>query len=79
MAKRDSFLIRVDPQVLEALRRWADDEMRSVNGQVEYLLRNALQTSGRLPTPRGQRELDAPPGKPEFDNDQSDESGPSPS
>jgi hypothetical protein len=45
---RVSFLLRVDPKVLEALRRWADDELRSVNGQVDYVLRKALREAGRL-------------------------------
>ena len=49
MGKRDSYLLRVDPKVLKALRRWADDELRSVNGQLEYLLRKALRDAGRLP------------------------------
>jgi hypothetical protein len=40
--------LRVDPRVLDALRRWADDELRSVNGQVDYLLRQALRNAGRL-------------------------------
>ena len=48
MAKRDSFLLRVDPAILAGLRRWADDEMRSVNGQLEFLLRKALRDAGRL-------------------------------
>ena len=41
MAARKSFLLRIDPQVLEAVRRWADEDLRSVNGQVEFLLRRA--------------------------------------
>ena len=45
---REPFLLRTDPRVLDALRRWADDELRSVNGQVDYLLRRALQDAGRL-------------------------------
>jgi len=49
MSKREAFLIRIDPQVLDALRRWADDELRSVNAQVEFLLRRALREAGRLP------------------------------
>lgn len=53
MADRDAFLLRLDPAVLDALRRWARDELRSVNGQVEYLLRRALQEAGRLPSPPG--------------------------
>jgi hypothetical protein len=48
MAKRDAFLIRIDPEVLEGLRRWADDELRSVNGQIELVLRRALRDAGRL-------------------------------
>ncbi|MGD8278554.1 MAG: toxin-antitoxin system HicB family antitoxin [Gemmatimonadota bacterium] len=51
MASRKAFLLRVDPKVLEALERWAADELRSVNGQIEYLLRRALSESGRLKTP----------------------------
>ncbi|MEM6690825.1 MAG: hypothetical protein AAF664_15430 [Planctomycetota bacterium] len=46
---RDAFLIRMDPKVLNALKRWAEDEMRSTNGQIEYLLRSALRDAGRLP------------------------------
>ena len=53
MAKRDSFLLRADPALLDALRRWSKDEMRSVNGQIEFLLRRALQDAGRLKTDRG--------------------------
>lgn len=49
MPDRESFLFRMDPKVLAALRRWARDELRSVNGQVEYLLRKALREAGRLP------------------------------
>jgi len=48
MSARDSFLLRVDPEVLEAVRRWAGDELRSVNGQIEYVLRQALRDAGRL-------------------------------
>ena len=49
MAKRDSFLLRVDPAVLEAIRRWADDELRSMNAQIEFILRSKLKDAGRLP------------------------------
>ncbi|TWU00130.1 hypothetical protein Pla108_10740 [Botrimarina colliarenosi] len=45
---RESFLLRTDPKVLAALRRWADDELRSVNGQLDYVLRQALREAGRL-------------------------------
>ncbi len=47
---RSSFLLRTDPKLLDALRRWADDEFRSVNGQLEFLLRKALRDAGRLPS-----------------------------
>ncbi len=49
MAARKSFLLRIDEKVLEALRRWADDDLRSLNGQVEFLLRRALREAGRGP------------------------------
>ncbi len=53
---RDSFLLRIDPQILAALRQWSEDEVRSVNAQVEYLLRIALKNAGRLPKPASQHE-----------------------
>jgi len=49
LAARQSFLLRIAPETLDALRRWADDDLRSVNGQVEFLLRRALSEAGRLP------------------------------
>ncbi len=51
MAERKSFLLRVDPETFDAVQRWAADELRSVNGQVEFLLRRALRDAGRLPKP----------------------------
>ena len=48
MAQRKAFLLRVDPALLEALQRWADDDLRSLNGQIEFLLRNALAEAGRV-------------------------------
>ncbi|MEE4272109.1 MAG: Arc family DNA-binding protein [Thermoanaerobaculales bacterium] len=48
MAKREAFLMRVDPEVLDAVRRWARDDLRSVNAQVEFILRRALAREGRL-------------------------------
>ena len=47
MADRKPFLLRIDPAVLEALQRWANDDLRSLNAQIEFLLRRALQESGR--------------------------------
>jgi hypothetical protein len=49
MAERKSFLLRLDPETFAALQRWAADDLRSVNGQVEFLLRRTLQDAGRLP------------------------------
>lgn len=46
---RESFLLRTDPKILDALRRWSEDELRSANGQLEFVLRNALKEAGRLP------------------------------
>ena len=48
MAKRDSFLLRIDPQLLCQLRRWAEDDLRSLNAQIEFLLRRELRRAGRL-------------------------------
>jgi hypothetical protein len=48
VSERKPFLLRVDPRIIAALRRWADDELRSVNGQIEFLLRRALMDAGRL-------------------------------
>ena len=47
MAERKPFLLRTDPALLEALQRWADDELRSLNGQIEFILRRALADAGR--------------------------------
>lgn len=49
MAERKPFLLRLDAETLAALQSWAADDLRSVNGQVEFLLRRALRDAGRLP------------------------------
>lgn len=49
---RRQVLLRLDPAVHDALAHWAQDELRSVNAQIEYLLREALRKAGRLPKPR---------------------------
>jgi hypothetical protein len=51
MADRKSFLLRVDPELLEKVQRWANDDLRSLNGQIEFLLRRALRESGRERAP----------------------------
>ena len=48
MAERKSFLLRVDPKVHAALEKWAADDLRSLNAQIEFLLRQALKDAGRL-------------------------------
>ncbi len=52
MARRSTFPLRLDPKTMAALRAWADDELRSLNGQIEYLLRHALRDAGRLSAAR---------------------------
>ena len=47
MPDRKAFLLRIDPTVLEAIQRWANDELRSLNGQIEFVLRRALDAAGR--------------------------------
>ena len=49
MAERKSVLLRLDPGVHDALARWAADDLRSTNAQIEFLLRRALSDAGRLP------------------------------
>jgi hypothetical protein len=52
VAERKSVLLRLDPSVHDALARWASDELRSTNSQIEFLLRRALTDAGRDPSPR---------------------------
>lgn len=48
-ASRKAFLLRIEPTVLDAVQRWADDDLRSLNAQIEFLLRRALADAGRKP------------------------------
>jgi hypothetical protein len=48
VAARKSFLLRIDPAVLDAVQRWANDDLRSLNGQIEFLLRKSLAEAWRL-------------------------------
>jgi hypothetical protein len=48
---RKSFLLRVDPAVLEAMQRWANDDLRSLNAQIEFVLREGLKRAGRSVKP----------------------------
>jgi hypothetical protein len=67
MAQRKPFLLRIDPAVLQALQRWANDDLRSLNGQIEFLLRRALADARRARPPEPQTPpspSDAPPATP---------------
>jgi hypothetical protein len=58
MADRKPFLLRIDRQLLEALQRWANDDLRSLNGQREFVLRRELTKAGRLsPEPKDKNDL----------------------
>jgi hypothetical protein len=52
MPESKRFLLRLDPRLFEALRRWADDDLRSINAQIEYLLTDQARRAGRLPHKR---------------------------
>ena len=51
MSEKKAYPLRINAQVLEAIQQWADDELRSLNAQIEYVLRDALRRSGRLKKP----------------------------
>ena len=53
MPERKPFLLRVDPSILDAMQKWAADDLRSLNAQIEYVLREALSRAGR--EPKGKR------------------------
>ena len=61
MAERKGILLRLDPAVHDALVRWASDELRSTNAQIEFLLRRALTEAGRMPGKAGEMRR---PGRP---------------
>ena len=61
MSERKGILLRLDPAVHDALARWAADELRSTNAQIEFLLRRALAEEGRLPSRTGEMRR---PGRP---------------
>ncbi len=64
-AERKKLLLRLDPAVHDALARWAGDELRSTNAQIEFLLRQALRQAGRLPGDVGRmRPRGRPPAPP---------------
>lgn len=55
MAERKPFLLRMDPAVLDALQKWAAADLRSLNAQIEFVLRRTLQQEGRLPAAGARR------------------------
>ena len=63
MAERKPFLLRVDRDLLDDLQRWADADLRSLNGQIEFLLRRALQDAGRSRAPASGTGSSGRPGK----------------
>lgn len=60
MAERKSFLLRIDGEVLNALKKWADDDLRSLNGQIEFLLRRMLREKRRLDEREAAEQGDSP-------------------
>ena len=56
MAEKKPFLLRVERELLDALQRWANDDLRSLNGQIEFLLRDALKRAGRASKGGARRE-----------------------
>ncbi|MGH2874635.1 MAG: hypothetical protein ACRDNJ_10360 [Solirubrobacteraceae bacterium] len=66
MPESKRFLLRLDPRVFEAIRRWADDDLRSINAQIEYLLTEQARRAGRLPHHRARP---VQPEAPEPDDD----------
>jgi len=56
MSEKKAYPLRINADVLAAAQRWADDELRSLNAQIEYVLRDALRRSGRLPKPTDTQE-----------------------
>jgi len=83
MSERAGILLRLDPAVRDALARWAADELRSTNAQIDFLLRRALAEAGRLPgqargvRPRGRPRGSSPAeaGRPARDDDQTGRHG----
>ena len=55
MARRKQYPLRIDPKIWAAVERWAEDDMRSANAQVEWILRDALKRAGRLKDGEGER------------------------
>ena len=63
MAERKTFLVRLDPALHEALQRWADADLRSLNAQIEFLLRRALRDADRMPKPPSENKTGTSPSE----------------
>ncbi len=72
MAERKAYPLRINAEVLDAMQRWADDELRSLNAQIEYVLRDALRRGGRLKAApiAGESNLEAAPAAPQGEVDE---------
>ncbi|MFD0684723.1 hypothetical protein [Actinomadura fibrosa] len=73
--ERKKILLRLDPAVHDALARWAGDELRSTNAQIEFLLRQALAEAGRMPSSAGRMRR---PGRPARADPSAADGGPAP-
>jgi hypothetical protein len=62
LAERKAFLLRIDPRLYDALEKWAADELRSVNGQIEYLLTDVARRAGRAPSDKPRADRGRPRG-----------------
>jgi hypothetical protein len=56
VSERKAFLLRIDPEVLDAVQRWANDDLRSLNAQIEFVLRKVLRQEGRLAADKAARD-----------------------
>lgn len=63
MSEKKPFVLRIDPEKLKALEKWAADEFRSTNGQIEYILDQALKKSGRWKTKRSDSDSNSKKGQ----------------
>jgi hypothetical protein len=71
MAPSKRFLLRLDPRLFDALRRWADDELRSINAQIEYLLTDQARRAGRL----SHRRASQPPAEDDAGPEEGEQAG----
>ncbi|MDP6455272.1 MAG: hypothetical protein QF898_18455 [SAR202 cluster bacterium] len=62
MAERKAFLLRLDASLFDAIQRWAADDLRSANAQIEFLLRMSLREAGRLPSTERNPDSESEPG-----------------